>query len=221
MGLFEMAHGGTLFLDELDEMPLSLQQKLLRVLQDGEFRKVGAKEVTKVNVRVVSAAVRNVFDLADDGGFRKDLYYRLNGVHIPIPPLRERKEDIPLLVRHFCEEIAARTNSPRVTFTQEATKCLRRHDWPGNVRELRGVIQQALVIASGRPITPDHLLLDSPTKDQIPTLKAAREQFERNFLQSSLDSCAGNVSETARVCGVSRETLYRLLRKHGLRTKPD
>jgi len=122
-------------------------------------------------------------------------------------------------VRHFCEEVAARTNSPRMRFTQEASKCLRRHDWPGNVRELRSTVQQAGVIASGQPITPAHLPLDVPTKGQLPTLKAAREQFEGHFLQTALDSCDGNVAETARTCGVSRETLYRLLRKHGLRSR--
>ncbi len=216
-GLFEQANGGTIFLDEVDELALDDQRLLLRVLQEGEVRPIGGRPRT-IDVRVIAAADRPVSDRVDDGTFRKDLYYRLNGIRIPVPSLRDRKEDIPVLVDHFCTEFARESGGTPPKFLPDAVAALTLHDWPGNVRELKSIVERNLLVRASDAIGAKDLIMDSSvaTASESGNLREARERFEREFLERCLAKTRGNVSEAARVCGVSRETLYRLLRKHGL-----
>ena len=219
-GLFEQADQGTLFLDAVAEMSPQMQKKLLRVLEEGEVRPVGAKNKITVNVRVISSSSVDLHRLVDEGGFREDLYYRLNGIRIPVPPLRERKEDIPLLVSSFCQELAANSDSPPPVFLEEAIAVLAQHDWPGNVRELRSVVEKTLLIAARPRIRKEDLVFDNfVAPEERLTLKEARDRFELGFLEESLDRSSGNVAHAARLCDVSRETFYRLLRKYKLSPK--
>jgi transcriptional regulator with GAF, ATPase, and Fis domain/serine/threonine protein kinase len=231
-GLFEMASGGTLFLDEVASMSLAMQQKLLRVIEEGTVRRVGGKERIPVSVRIVSASNCDLQLLVDRGEFRKDLYFRLNGIQIRVPSLRERKEDIPLLVESFLEEVAARSGESRRVFPPATMRRLMEYDWPGNVRELRHFVEKTVLTAAGEVIQPDELRFEPAPTRSVPgeeavepdgegewgslSLRAARDDFERRFLLRRLGDAGGNVSLAARTCGVSRETFYRLLRKYGL-----
>jgi transcriptional regulator with PAS, ATPase and Fis domain len=244
-GLFELADGGTLFLDEVDEMSPGMQQKLLRTYQNGELRRVGGKEIIRVNVRFISATNTNLSELVAQKSFREDLYYRLSGVRIRLPPLRERKEDIPLLIEHFLEKAAqdpatqsdatGEHDRPRREFHSTAVAALMAEDWPGNVRELQHFIERTLLITQETVILPADILFDPPLTLQSAakqedegtenapatfgdeTLREARNRFEKEFLGSLLKKCGGNVTRAARHCDISRESFYRLLRKHQLR----
>ncbi|HVR74669.1 MAG TPA: sigma 54-interacting transcriptional regulator [Planctomycetota bacterium] len=249
-GLFEMASEGTLFLDGVDDMSLSMQQKLLRVIQEREVRPVGGKDTIPVNVRIVSAASKDLRALAAEGKFREDLFYRLNGIRIRIPSLRERREDIPLLVKRFAAEAAPEGN-PVPQFSTAAIRSLMAHDWPGNVRELRHLVERTLLIGPGPLIREEDILFDAPRiasswRNGFPldaaeeggygaegalaaeredggkpaSLREARDVFEREFLRSCLARTGGNVAKAARSCRLSRESFYRLLRKYGI-SPPD
>jgi transcriptional regulator with GAF, ATPase, and Fis domain len=248
-GLFELANGGTLFLDDVEDMSLAMQQKLLRVLQEGEFRRVGGKDSIHVSVRVISACGGDLGALVKEGKFREDLYYRLNGIKIQVPSLRDRKEDIPLLVDHFVKDACLRSGAPLRKFHASALRLLSTHDWPGNVRELRHLVDRTLLTAPGDSITAEDLSFDalapeagglppgsgsgrrlapqteaaSPTWRAARSLRDARNHSEKDYLASCLRDAAGNVSRAAKRCRVSRESFYRLLRKHGLRhgKRPD
>src|SRR5687767_14764262 len=159
-GLFELADGGTLFLDEVGDMSLGMQQKLLRVLQEGEIRRVGGKDSIPVRVRIISASNKDLRAMVAEGTFRKDLYFRLNGIRIRVPSLRERKDDIPFLVRRFVEEAATRAGGRPRYFDVEALRALHAHDWPGNVRELRHFVERTLLTATGDTIRKQDLLMD-------------------------------------------------------------
>ncbi len=215
-GLFDEAHNGSLFLDSVGDMSPQLQNKLLRVLQEGEFRRVGAKEVTQVNVRIISASDSELDQAVNSGAFRKDLYFRLNGVLIPVPPLRDRAEDIPLLVEHFCNE-ARGDNS--IKFTRGAIQQLMGYSWPGNVRELKTTVEKAAVMRDGEPVRAQDLGLAAGQQVDLPKLREARDRFERDYLLACLGQNQ-SVSKAAQRCGISRETFYRLMRKHGLTTEP-
>ena len=238
-GLFELADGGTLFLDEVGDMSLGMQQKLLRVLQEGEIRRVGGKDSIPVRVRIISASNKDLRAMAAEGTFRKDLYFRLNGIRIRMPTLRERKEDIPFLVRRFVEEAAARSGGRPRHFDVEAIRVLHAHEWPGNVRELRHFVERTLLTATGDTIRKDDLIfdwqdagkLDRPGGakaasegsrpgggfwKQYGSLREARDGMEREFLLRSLRECRGNVTAAARRSRLSRESFYRLLRKHDI-----
>ena len=158
-GLFELATKGTLFLDEVGDMSLGMQKKLLRVLQEGEIRRVGGKDTIKVDVRIISASNKDLKKLVEEGKFREDLYYRLNVVKVDLPPLRERKEDVPLLIEHFLKD--EKTGNPQVKFEPEAMQILMRYNWPGNIRELRNVVERAKIISDGKVITKDAIILDT------------------------------------------------------------
>jgi transcriptional regulator with GAF, ATPase, and Fis domain len=224
-GLFEIADGGTLFLDEVTEMPLSLQSKLLRVLQEGEIRAIGATQEKRVNVRIVAATNRNLEKEVAEGRFREDLYYRLKVFPIRVPPLRERREDIPLLAGYFLARYATEMGKPAGGFSQQAMELLQGYDWPGNVRELQNEVQRLVIqIEPGGFITPDLL---SPRVRQIEgmiervkptkgTLKEMMDQLERWLLIEALREHQNNKTACAKALGITREGLHKKLRGFGL-----
>ncbi len=229
-GRFELAHKGSIFLDEIGEMTLGTQKKLLRVLQEKEFERVGGSTPIRVDVRVIAATNRNLFDEVQKGNFREDLYYRLNVIAIQMPPLRERMDDLPLLVEHFLDKHRLTETSAPAKISEEAMSVLERHDWPGNVRELENTIARAVVLARGTVITSQHLVL-SPTTDsrRSPrevdlgalldrgvTLTAAMEQVEKQIVNEALRRADGVESEAARILGVDLDTLASKLRQYGL-----
>jgi transcriptional regulator with PAS, ATPase and Fis domain len=218
-GLFEIADGGTLFLDEVGEMSPGMQSKLLRVLQDGEFRRVGGERGRKVDVRVIAASNRELGRLVEEGKFRQDLYYRLNVVRVALPPLRERREDVPLLVAHFLKKQAADGREKRIA--RAALIRLVAYRWPGNVRELENEVMRAAALG-GEVIGVDDLspqvaagepdaALDSP--DDL-TLKTRVERMERLLLREALGRAGGNQSQAARLLGLSRFGLTKKLKRY-------
>jgi two-component system, NtrC family, response regulator GlrR len=219
-GLFQAADGGSLFLDEIGDLPLGLQVKLLRVLQDLEVRPVGSSHAVAVDVRILSATHRDLEAAIAAGEFREDLYYRLNVVSLAIPPLRERREDIPLLVRQFLTVYAER-NPHRVNgFTPEAMEMLTAFDWPGNVRQLGNVVEQCCALCAA-PLAPASLVLRALGTRPATALSyaEAKDRFEQDYLTSLMKSTHGNVAAAARLAGRNRTEFYRLLQKHGL--SPD
>jgi two-component system response regulator GlrR len=216
-GLFQSAEGGTVFLDEIGDMPAQLQVKLLRVLQEGEVRAVGSTETRPVNVRILSATHRNLEEAIVSGEFREDLYYRLNVVTLPLPPLRERREDIPLLARHFLAELTEKYPRRIHGFAPDALDMLTAADWPGNIRQLSNVLEQCVALCT-TPTIPASLvaraLRDKPA--EIQPLAEARSAFEREYLITLLKLTRGQVSEVARLAGRNRTEVYRLLQRHGL-----
>ncbi len=224
-GLFEIADGGTLFLDEVTEMPMSLQSKLLRVLQEGEIRAIGATQEKRVNVRIVAATNRNVEKEVKEGRFREDLYYRLSVFPIRVPPLRERREDIPLLAESFLKRYSTEVGKPAAGYSQQAMELLQAYDWPGNVRELQNEVQRLVIqIEPGAFVTPELLsprirqvegVIDKvkPTKG---TLKEMMDQIERWVLIESLREHDNNKTAAAKSLGITREGLHKKLRGFGL-----
>ena len=216
-GLFQAADHGTLFLDEIGDMPLGLQAKLLRALQEREVRPVGAAVATPVDIRVISATHHNLEEAVANGQFRADLYYRLNVVTLHIPPLSERRGDIPLLVSHLLEEV--RGDGPhRVTgLSPEAMELLIQAPWPGNVRQLRNVVEQMVALATG-PIVSAGLVRSAlqEASDEFLSLNDARERFERDYLVRLLQVTQGNVSHAARLAQRERSKFYKLLKRHHL-----
>jgi DNA-binding NtrC family response regulator len=217
LGKFVEADGGTLFLDEVGELPLDAQVKLLRAIQESEVDPVGAKKSVRVDIRIISATNKSLLDQVKAGEFREDLYYRLNVLPLQVPPLRERKEDLPMLAEHFFHTYAA-DRPPRLKgFSKAALRVLCEHDWPGNVRELINRIRRALVLAEGRLIQPHDLeLAPRPSQSGRSGLGESRERAEQAAIRDSLERAGGNVSQAARELGISRMTLYRLLSRHGI-----
>src|SRR4249919_3741397 len=215
-GLFQAADGGTLLLDEIGDMPQRLQVKLLRVLQENQVRPVGSTDALPVNVRVISATHRELQQLLAGGTFREDLYYRLNVVHIEMPPLARRREDIPLLVAHFLEQIAKETGSRKI-YAPEAVELLATAEWPGNVRQLYNVVRQNVALSHGAIITAELVqqsLGGNPTR--LPSFDEARDEFTRNYLSQILQITTGNVSQAARLAKRNRTDFYKLLSRHQL-----
>nr|WP_246589934.1 sigma 54-interacting transcriptional regulator [Marinobacterium ramblicola] len=216
-GLFQTGSGGTVFLDEIGDMPLALQAKLLRVLQDREIRPVGASQSIPVDVRIVSATHRNLENAIAAGEFREDLYYRLNVVTLTLPPLRQRPEDIALLARHFLTLLREKHPHRAQDFTPEALERLIGYDWPGNVRQLLNVVEQCCVLCT-TPLVPATLvaraLHEKPTG--IRTYVEAKQQFERDYLVQLLKITNGQVAEAARLAGRNRTEFYRLLQRNHL-----
>jgi DNA-binding NtrC family response regulator len=222
VGNFELADGGTLFLDEIGNMPMSQQARLLRVLQTGEFTPVGSARRRRADVRLVSAT--NV-DLAAEIAarrFREDLLYRVNTVEVHLPPLRERREDIPLLARHFLARQAARYGKRAREFSPEAMEALLRHGWPGNVRELEHVVERAVLLASGERLELDDLALRPLSSSRAPSLEEMTlEEAERYLIKKALQRSGANVSVAAAELGLSRSALYRRLAAYGIRVGSD
>ncbi len=216
-GLFTVADGGTLFLDEIGDMPLLLQSKLLRVLQEFKIRPVGSSTSISVNVRIISATHQNLDAMVEDGTFREDLFYRLNVVPLNIPSLKERREDIPSLVNHFLMTLSERDKIGLKKFAPDAMELLLHSQWPGNVRQLKNVVEQCHVLC-GQTIIPKSLVNEAlkGQNDLMPTLDIAKLEFEQRYLASLLRITNGNITNTAKLAGRNRTELYRLLAKHGL-----
>jgi two-component system response regulator GlrR len=216
-GLFQAAQGGTLFLDEIGDMPLSLQVKLLRALEERTVRPVGSHEQHPIDVRVITATHRKLEEKIAAGEFREDLYYRLNVVKLSLPTLAERREDIPLLANSFIARLAERYRRPQLAFSPEAMQLLVSAPWQGNVRQLFNVIEQAVALAATEVI-PESLVrqaLDAPDTNLTP-LDEARRAFERDYLVRILKITGGNVTKAARLAGRNRTEFYRLLERHSL-----
>lgn len=216
-GLFQSADGGTVFLDEIGDMPLPLQVKLLRVLQEGEVRPVGATETRAVDVRILSATHCDLEEAVANGSFREDLYYRLNVVNLRLPPLRERREDIPLLAQHFLTALTEKYHRRIRGFAPDALDMLTAADWPGNIRQLANALEQCVALCTTTTIPVSlvaRALRDKPT--EIQPLAEARAAFERDYLVNLLKLTRGHVSEVARLAGRNRTEVYRLLQRHGL-----
>src|SRR5271170_7227955 len=217
-GRFELADGSTLFLDEIANVPLNLQAKLLRVLETGELERVGSSRTVRVNARVLSATNADVRTEISSGRFREDLLYRLNTIEIHVPPLRERKEDIPLLAMHFLTRYAGRYGKRVKSFDATAMQALLEHAWPGNVRELDHTVERAVLLAPDDSVRASHLGLRAPSgAGGSPRLEElSLEEVERVLIQKALARFSGNVSQAAAALGLSRSGLYRRLQKYGL-----
>jgi DNA-binding NtrC family response regulator len=238
-GLIEAAHDGSMLLDEVGEMPLSTQAKLLRVLENGELMRLGAVRPQRVDVRFIAATNRDLSAMVAKGTFRRDLYYRLNGITIPIPPLRQRKAEIPELARFFVERAAASARRATPALTQAVLDALDRHTWPGNIRELKNVLDRAVVLCRGSVLGPEHVLIDadspqtvevaaSPAAPASPTAPAevapGREgrllrldaDTERRLIVEALERAAGNQTKASELLGISRRTLINRLDEYGL-----
>jgi two-component system response regulator GlrR len=219
-GLFQSAEGGTVFLDEIGDMPLPLQVKLLRVLQDKEIRPIGTTQSIPVDVRIISATHRNLEEAIKAGNFREDLYYRLNVVSFALPALSERREDIPVLATHFLNQLADRYKKPLNGFASEAMEILVKSAWPGNVRELYNVVEQAVALSTTSIITP--ALVDSAMRGQsaeLSSFESARSEFERDYLAKLLKITGGNVTQAAKLAKRNRTEFYKLLQRHHLDPK--
>ncbi|MDQ6888523.1 MAG: sigma-54 dependent transcriptional regulator, partial [Gemmatimonadota bacterium] len=216
MGRFEVADGGTLFLDEIANIPLGHQAKLLRVLQTGELERVGSSKTRQVNVRVLSATNVSVHDEVAAGRFREDLLFRLNTIEIHLPPLRERREDIPPLASHFLQRHARRYGKTLASFDAGAMQALLAHPWPGNVRELDHSIERAVLMAQGEMVRSVDLALRSGSSASGRLEEMTLEDVERLLIQKALSRFDGNVSQAAKALGLSRSALYRRLSSYGL-----
>jgi DNA-binding NtrC family response regulator len=223
-GKFEAAHGGTLFLDEVGDIGPKLQLDLLRVLEERKFHRVGGNDPIEVDVRIIAATNRDLKKAVVEGKFREDLFYRLNVIPILIPPLRQRRQDVPLLVENFVERLAVEMKKRLDGVSAEAMTALMAHDWPGNVRELRNVLERGAVVATGPVIQLPDLGLpartDAPPK---PGTLASLEEVEKRHVAAVLAHAGGNVSQSARILGIDRVTLYNKMRKYGIRRdgEPD
>lgn len=244
-GRFEEAHGGTLLLDEIGDMPLELQTKLLRVLEEKKFYRLGSEKPIEVDVRVIASTNKNLGDEVEKGTFRKDLYYRLNAITIEIPPLRERKEDIPILVEHFLEKHANELGSGKRTLSEEAREILMEYDWPGNVRELENTIKRVIVLSSDITIATDTLLDAAPYLKSKKTEKVdAFDEFmaaklltlinsfeeippsgiydivirkvEKPLIEAILKATKGNKKRAAAMLGINRNTLSKKMEELGI-----
>ena len=223
-GKFELADGGTLFLDEIGDMSLEAQAKVLRVLQEQTFQKVGGQQAIIVDVRVIAATNKNLEAEIASGNFRSDLFYRLNVIPIEVPPLRARGNDVILLAEYFLRRFAAETGMPKKRLSAGAASKLRAYHWPGNVRELRNVVERIAILTKGESIEAEDIQLG--TRAGLPaevdgklTLREARDEFEKQYILSRLRELAGNVSRTAEALGVERSNLYRKLHAYGIRVE--
>ncbi|MEW6142503.1 MAG: sigma-54 dependent transcriptional regulator [Chloroflexota bacterium] len=216
-GKFEFAHGGTLFLDEIGDISPNVQVHLLRVIEEKEFTRVGGNEPIKVDVRLISATNKDLKKAMEEGKFREDLFYRLNVVGIHLPPLRERKEDIPPLSEYFLRKFAMENHKDIKDFTPEARELLLKYEWPGNIRELENAIERAVILSRGEFITPAEFPGIGVTAASASSLAGKNlREVEKECITSTLRQTGGNVSEAARILGITRMTLYNKLKEYGL-----
>jgi transcriptional regulator with PAS, ATPase and Fis domain len=225
-GIFESADGGTLFLDEIGEIGLTTQAKLLRVLEEGTFRPVGSSTEKKVDVRIIAATNRDLKKMVDKGAFREDLYYRINVISIKVPPLRARKEDVPMLVEHFIKEAGGDTRKEK-KFSDKALSRLMQYDYPGNVRELKNIIESTLALSESTIISSNELppevksgggrSLPHKRTDDEKTLGSARKQAEKGAIIQALNQAQGNKLKAAKLLNVSRTTLYAKIQEYRIK----
>ena len=226
-GKFDLANGGTLFLDEIGDMSLKTQAKILRILQEQRFERVGGSKTIKVDVRILAATNKDLEKEIEKGRFREDLYYRLNVIPIVVPPLRERKEDIPILVQEFLEEFSRKLGTPQKSMEQEAVQYLMDYDWPGNVRELKNFIERLVILTQKDVIRAGDLLSQfqgrprqglgySPDFMACPDFKTARSMFEREYILRKLEENQGNITKTADAIGIERRHLHRKIKSLGI-----
>ena len=220
-GKFELADEGTLFLDEVGDMSLSTQAKVLRVIETQEFQRVGGSKNIKVDVRIISATNKDLAEEVKKGTFREDLFYRLNVIPIPLPPLRERKEDIPELVDYFLGYFAAEYGQKPKKITPDGLKMLEVYDWPGNIRELRNVIERLVIMIPSNTVTPKNIILGEAARSDyftFNTLKEARESFEKDFIIKKLEENNWNISKTAEILDIERSNLHRKIKAYDIKT---
>ena len=216
-GKFEVADRGTLFLDEIGNLPLHLQSKLLTAIQSGQIVRVGSNTPRKVDIRLISATNRDLFGMVAEGSFREDLLYRINTIHIDLPPLRQRREDILPLSRKFLERYTAKYQKPITGFDAAAEHELVEHAWPGNIRELQHAVEKAVILSDGGPITPETLLLRPAAAVQTADPgEATLEQMERTMIAQAMVRHSGNLSAVAQQLGITRQTLYNKIKRYGL-----
>ncbi|MGL5756820.1 MAG: sigma-54 dependent transcriptional regulator PrdR [Paraclostridium sp.] len=222
MGIFEVAKNGTVFLDEIADLPLSMQAKLLRVLQEKEVRRIGGEKTIKIDARIISATNKNLQDLVESNKFREDLYYRLNVVEVDLPPLRERKEDILLLIDKFIKEICIQNNREKLNITKEATDILQRYTWKGNIRELKNTIENIVVLSRGDTIERDDIpvyIVESSKNNSIDEdypldLNKAISQLEVKTIKTALNMANGNKAKASKILNIPRTTLYYKIEQH-------
>ncbi len=217
-GLIEVADGGTLFLDEIGELNIDLQAKLLRVLENGEFIKVGDTKVSKANVRIIAATNRDLQKDIADGHFREDLYYRLNVFTIELPSLRERSEDIPALVNLFLALVAERENKPAIPVNHAALRLLQQYSWKGNIRELKNVVERAAILADGTEILPEHLPYGIQQQNKVNPPGFSLASVEKQHIQKILNHTGGNKAKAARLLEIGLATLYRKMEEYSIGT---
>lgn len=215
-GKFEAANKGTLFLDEIGEISPSVQVHLLRVLQEKEFTRIGGNTPVKVDIRIISATNKDLSKLTSEGKFRQDLYYRLNVITINLPPLRERKEDIPLLAEHFLHRFNIRNNKNITSFSDEVMEFFMKYHWPGNVRELENFVEHAVVICKGKVIKLEDLPSIKGEKIEYPEKRKTLEEMEKDYILKILSETNHNFSKTAEILGITRVTLYNKIKKYGI-----
>jgi DNA-binding NtrC family response regulator len=224
-GVFEFADGGTLFLDEIGDMPVEMQAKLLRVLESGEFVRVGSNDPRHADVRLISATNHDLEKLQKDNRFRSDLFFRIRGAHIQLPPLRQRREDIPLLVRHYTARFAEQLQRQPVTIDDAAMLPLMQYDWPGNVRELINVLQNMVLASDGSTIEKRHVPIeirsghdDESAGGDVSSLAGmSLDQIEKQAIRNTLRMTGGNREQAAELLGIGERTLYRKLKEYGLK----
>ncbi|RPI33076.1 MAG: sigma-54-dependent Fis family transcriptional regulator [Nitrospiraceae bacterium] len=215
-GIVEVADKGTLFLDEIAEMPLGLQAKLLRFLDSGEFRRVGGNKILNVDVRVIAATNKNLTDLIKAGHFREDLYYRLNVINITLPPLRERKEDIPEIARFFLKKYSHKLSKSVSDFAPEVLDLFNSYDWPGNVRELENIIERAVILSDSEQIVREDVSIPTVNAGRETPAASSLEEMEKEHIQKVLHEAEGNQSKASLLLGIDRKTLYLKLKKYGI-----
>jgi two-component system nitrogen regulation response regulator NtrX len=220
-GKFELADEGTLFLDEVGDMSLSTQSKVLRVIETQEFQRVGGNRNIKVDVRIIAATNKSLFEEVKKGNFREDLLYRLNVIPLFVPPLRERKEDIPTLVSYFIEHFASECGQKSKKVTPEALKTLETYDWPGNIRELRNMIERLVIMTQSNTIMPKNILIGETVRSDyfsFRTLKDARDSFEKDFITKKLEENNWNISKTSEILDIERSNLHRKIKAYNIKT---
>jgi two-component system nitrogen regulation response regulator NtrX len=220
-GRFELADEGTLFLDEIGDMSLSTQSKVLRVMETQEFQRVGGSQNIKVDVRIISATNKDLIDEAKKGNFREDLLYRLNVIPIIVPPLRERREDIPVLVGYFLDYFAVEYGQKRKNIAPDGLKMIEAYDWPGNIRELRNVIERIVIMIPSNTVTAKNIIIGETARSDyfsFNTLKEARELFEKDFITKKLEENNWNISKTAEILDIERSNLHRKIKAYDNKT---